>query len=154
MAMRRAPTRTHCAPRVAVSTKNARPSSRSGRRRQRAHNHCRHAPLLQPTELRARGPTGGSRTKWPAAAAPLLEGAAATERYREGCPGCRLAEANEAKTGVPCLSFLYIWVVCLVAGESPPPAGFRLLTIYLVCCLFLHYPSVITGLIVDYYTNR
>ena len=56
-----------------------------------------------------------------AEAAPLLEGAAATERYREGCPGCRLAEANEAKTGVPCLSFLYIWVVCLVAGESPPP---------------------------------
>ena len=54
-------------------------------------------------------------------AAPLLEGAAATERYREGCPGCRLAEANDAKTGVPCLSFLYIWVVCLVAGESPPP---------------------------------
>ena len=57
-------------------------------------------------------------------AAPLLEGAAATERYREGCPGCRLAEANDAKTGVPCLSFLYIWVVCLVAGESPsPPAS-------------------------------
>jgi len=58
-------------------------------------------------------------------AAPPLVGATTTpERYREGCPGCRLAEANEAKTGVPCLSFLYIWVVCLVAGESPsPPAS-------------------------------
>ncbi|XP_025817905.1 protein ZINC INDUCED FACILITATOR-LIKE 1-like isoform X2 [Panicum hallii] len=51
-----------------------------------------------------------------ASAAPLLAGATTTERYREGCPGCRLAEANEGKTGVPRLSFLYIWVVCLVAA--------------------------------------
>ena len=70
-------------------------------------------------------------------AAPLLEGAAATERYREGCPGCRLAEANDAKTGVPCVSFLYIWVVCLVAGESPPPAGFRTSSHYLPPVLFV-----------------
>ncbi|RLM93572.1 protein ZINC INDUCED FACILITATOR-LIKE 1-like isoform X1 [Panicum miliaceum] len=51
-----------------------------------------------------------------ASAAPLLAGATTTERYREGCPGCWLAEANEGKTGVPRLSFLYIWVVCLVAA--------------------------------------
>ncbi|XP_051220488.1 probable peptide/nitrate transporter At3g43790 [Lolium perenne] len=32
---------------------------------------------------------------------------------KEGCPGCRLDEINNAKTGIPYLNFFYIWVVCL-----------------------------------------
>ncbi|CAO2198267.1 unnamed protein product [Urochloa humidicola] len=53
-----------------------------------------------------------------AEAVPLLaEGRSRRRRRcREGCPGCRLEEANKASAGVPYLNFFYIWVVCLVAG--------------------------------------
>lgn len=51
------------------------------------------------------------------AAAPLLA-AAGERRCREGCPGCRVEEANKARAGIPYRNFLYIWVVCLVAGQS------------------------------------
>ncbi|CAD6238841.1 unnamed protein product [Miscanthus lutarioriparius] len=57
-----------------------------------------------------------------AASAPLLR----RRQCYEGCPGCRLDEANKTNTGVPYLNFFYIWVVCLAAGmydyedESPP----------------------------------
>lgn len=38
---------------------------------------------------------------------------APVRRCKEGCPGCRLDEINKAKTGIPYLNFLYIWLVCL-----------------------------------------
>ncbi|PAN31295.1 hypothetical protein PAHAL_5G410400 [Panicum hallii] len=44
-------------------------------------------------------------------AVPLL----GTKRRREGCPGCRLEEANKTSTGVPYLNFFYIWIVCLTS---------------------------------------
>nr|CAB3472878.1 unnamed protein product [Digitaria exilis] len=58
-----------------------------------------------------------------AAAMPLLAAAVVEKgrttkqqrRHREGCPGCRLEEANKASVGVPYLNFFYIWVVCLTA---------------------------------------
>ena len=75
---------------------------------------------------------GGGEEGSPAAAAPLLLPAAREERSRmrrrrrrrcrEGCPGCRLEEASKARPGVPYLNFFYIWVVCLAAGQSGPPA--------------------------------
>ncbi|CAO2162182.1 unnamed protein product, partial [Urochloa humidicola] len=37
-------------------------------------------------------------------------------RCGEGCPGCRLEEANKTSTGIPYLNFFYIWVVCLAAA--------------------------------------
>jgi hypothetical protein len=40
-------------------------------------------------------------------------------QHHEGCPGCRLDEANKADTGVPYRNFSYIWAVCLAAGEFP-----------------------------------
>jgi hypothetical protein len=46
-------------------------------------------------------------------AVPLL----GTKRRREGCPGCRLEEANKTSTGVPYLNFFYIWIVCLTSSE-------------------------------------
>jgi hypothetical protein len=39
------------------------------------------------------------------------------ERRHEGCPGCRLEEANKTSTGVPYLNFLYIWIVCLTNSK-------------------------------------
>ncbi|CAL4950418.1 unnamed protein product [Urochloa decumbens] len=53
------------------------------------------------------------------AAAALLAAAgemSRRRRCREGCPGCRLEEANKASAGVPYLNFFYIWVVCLTAA--------------------------------------
>ncbi|CAO2192897.1 unnamed protein product [Urochloa humidicola] len=53
------------------------------------------------------------------AAAPLLaagEEMRRARRWSEGCPGCRLEEANKTSTGVPYLNFFYIWVVCLAAA--------------------------------------
>ncbi|OQU86703.1 hypothetical protein SORBI_3003G131600 [Sorghum bicolor] len=44
-----------------------------------------------------------------AAASSLLP----PERRHEGCPGCRLEEANKTSTGVPYLNFFFIWIVCL-----------------------------------------
>jgi len=65
----------------------------------------------------------------PAAAVALLLPPAREERSssrrrrcREGCPGCRQEEASKARAGVPYLDFFYIWVVCLAAGQSGPPA--------------------------------
>lgn len=52
-----------------------------------------------------------------AAAVPLLQAPEGrTTKYYEGCPGCRLDEANKTRTGVPYLNFFYIWVVCLAAA--------------------------------------
>jgi hypothetical protein len=48
---------------------------------------------------------------------PRTAAAEAKKHHHKGCPGCRLDEANEGKTGVPLLNFFYIWVVCLVACE-------------------------------------
>ena len=48
------------------------------------------------------------------AAAPLL----GSKRRHEGCPGCRLDEANKTNAGVPYLNFFYIWIVCLTSSES------------------------------------
>ncbi|KAF8661917.1 hypothetical protein HU200_056883 [Digitaria exilis] len=45
------------------------------------------------------------------AAVPLL----GKKRRREGCPGCRLDEANKTATGIPYLNFFYIWIVCLTS---------------------------------------
>ncbi|OQU86705.1 hypothetical protein SORBI_3003G131800 [Sorghum bicolor] len=45
------------------------------------------------------------------AAAPLL----GSKRRHEGCPGCRLDEANKTNAGVPYLNFFYIWIVCLTS---------------------------------------
>ncbi|XP_048550829.1 probable peptide/nitrate transporter At3g43790 [Triticum urartu] len=47
-------------------------------------------------------------------AAPLL--GKGRRVCREGCPGCRLDEANKANAGVPYLNFFFIWVVCLCAA--------------------------------------
>ncbi|CAO2207906.1 unnamed protein product [Urochloa humidicola] len=62
---------------------------------------------------------GGEDDGGSTAAAPLLaavgEGSR-RRRCREGCPGCRLEQANKASAGVPYLNFFYIWVVCLVAS--------------------------------------
>lgn len=56
---------------------------------------------------------GGGESGPAAASAPLLR---RRPQYYEGCPGCRLDEANETNTGVPYLNFFYVWVVCLTAG--------------------------------------
>jgi hypothetical protein len=53
----------------------------------------------------------------PRAAAAETTTTAKEKHYHKGCPGCRLDEANEGKTGVPLLNFFYIWLVCLVACE-------------------------------------
>ncbi|CAO2192908.1 unnamed protein product [Urochloa humidicola] len=42
---------------------------------------------------------------------PLL----GTKRRREGCPGCRLDEANMTSAGIPYRNFFYIWIVCLTS---------------------------------------
>lgn len=52
-----------------------------------------------------------------AVAAPLL-GTNSKRRSREGCPGCRLEEANNMSTGIPYRNFFYIWIVCLTSSES------------------------------------
>lgn len=52
-----------------------------------------------------------------AVAAPLL-GTNSKRRSREGCPGCRLEEANKMSTGIPYRNFFYIWIVCLTSSES------------------------------------
>ena len=76
---------------------------------------------------------GGGEDDDGSASAPLHRaGGAASGSWRrrrqhhEGCPGCRLDEANKADTGVPYRNFSYIWAVCLAAGEFPislsPPA--------------------------------
>ncbi|KAK8451998.1 hypothetical protein SEVIR_5G038100v4 [Setaria viridis] len=49
-----------------------------------------------------------------AVAAPLL-GTNSKRRSREGCPGCRLEEANNMSTGIPYRNFFYIWIVCLTS---------------------------------------
>nr|TKW12460.1 hypothetical protein SEVIR_5G037200v2 [Setaria viridis] len=43
-----------------------------------------------------------------AAAPPLQVIAARVKHYREGCPGCRLDEANESKTGIPYRNFFFM----------------------------------------------
>jgi hypothetical protein len=71
-----------------------------------------------------------------AAAVPLLQAPEGrTTKYYEGCPGCRLDEANKTRTGVPYLNFFYIWVVCLAAGTytSAPPRCTR------ACCTACRY---------------
>jgi hypothetical protein len=65
-----------------------------------------------------------------ASAALLLPPAAGERRRcREGCPGCRVEEENKARVGIPYRNFFYIWVVCLVAGQSSfirtPPFDLR-----------------------------
>lgn len=76
--------------------------------------------------------------------APLLLPRAAEtttkKHYHEGCPGCRLDEANKGKTGVPLLNFFYIWLVCLVAGEFIPRLLLLLpvLSLSLMRCPFAH----------------
>ena len=66
---------------------------------------------------------GGGEDDDGSASAPLHQaGGAARGRRRqrhEGCPGCRLDEANKADAGVPYRNFSYIWAVCLAAGEFP-----------------------------------
>uniref|UniRef100_A0ACD5WSF4 Uncharacterized protein n=1 Tax=Avena sativa TaxID=4498 RepID=A0ACD5WSF4_AVESA len=44
---------------------------------------------------------------------PLIVPARAVKLRKEGCPGCRLDEINETRTGIPYLNFFYIWVVGL-----------------------------------------
>ncbi|WVZ71579.1 hypothetical protein U9M48_020151 [Paspalum notatum var. saurae] len=51
-------------------------------------------------------------------AVPLLGTTKRTAARREGCPACRLDEANSTSDGVPYLNFFYIWIVCLTAAAS------------------------------------
>ncbi|KAJ1283337.1 hypothetical protein BS78_03G120800 [Paspalum vaginatum] len=44
-----------------------------------------------------------------------LKAEEAEKHFHEGCPGCRLDEANMTRIGIPYLNF-YIWIVCLTSS--------------------------------------
>jgi hypothetical protein len=76
------------------------------------------------------------------AAAPLLLATRTKRARREGCPGCRLEEANEANAGIPYRNFFYIWIVCLTSSEYQPcrrshtdnPPFFNFSAIWILVC--------------------
>jgi hypothetical protein len=64
--------------------------------------------------------TAGERNNIVVDVPPLLPQARGAKLCKEGCPGCRLDEINNANTGTPYANLSYIWIVSLCNSIVQP----------------------------------